>query len=359
MQFVREEIRRMKAYEPGKSEDYVKRKYGLSRVVKLASNENPYGVSPKAIESLRKFNSELLSKYPETFPPQLLEAIESYIGWPKDMVVVGAGLDGVLETIFRLFINRGDSVLLPIPTYPYYHTVIQVFGAKGVFVERNEEFRIDVDRIITTAKREKPKLIIVCSPNNPTGLAEREEDVRALIESCNCPVFIDEAYGEFADYDGVSLKHLFDYENVIIGRTMSKAFGLANLRIGYAVMSEELRKEYLKATTPFPVSTLSANAAAKALEDKEFLHYVLKKNAEERERLIKELGKYFKVYRSNANFVFADVGNAPEFVESLMKMGVIVRDCSKFYGCCRGHVRITVGRKEENDLLISAVSKLR
>jgi len=358
---VRECIRRMKPYVPGKSVEYVRRKYGLDRVVKLASNENPYGPSPRAVDALKNVDSGKLSVYPETFPSELLSAIEEHTGWEKERVVVGAGLDGVLETLFRLLIDPGDSVLLPLPTYPYYHTVINVFDARGVFTGRKKDFSINVNEIVEAYEREKPKLIVICSPNNPTGNAEDEKKVREVVEACEkSVVFIDEAYGEFADFEKKFMKSLHDYENVVIGRTLSKAFGLANLRVGYAVMSEELRKEYLKATTPFPVSTLSALAASAALRDKEYLNFVLKSVAEERNRLRRELEKRgIKVYDSSANFLFVDVhGKAENFVEELMKRGVIVRDCSSFPGCSDSNVRITVGKREDNDLLIKAVEEV-
>ncbi len=356
---VRESIRRMKPYEPGKSVEYVKKKYGLERVIKLASNENPYGPSAKAVEALKSVSARELSVYPETFPSELLSAVEFHTGWERERVVVGAGLDGVLETVFRLLVSEGDGVLLPVPTYPYYHTIAEVFGAKKIFVRRNDDFSINADSIIDAVKRERPKLVILCSPNNPTGNAEKEESVRAVVEECNCYVFIDEAYGEFADYENKSLKHMCDYENAIVGRTLSKAFGLANLRVGYAVMSEELRKEYLKATTPFPVSTLSARAASAALMDRKHLKFVLENNYSERMRLASALKKLgLKVYDSVSNFLFVETPfNSSEFVEELMKRGVIVRDCSKFYGCTNS-VRISVGRREENDFLIEALEDL-
>ena len=355
---VRECIKRMKPYVPGKSVEYVRKKYGVERVVKLASNENPYGPSPKAVNALKSVEAEKLSVYPETFPSELLSAIEEHTGWERERVVTGAGLDGVMETLFRLLVDPGDKVLLPLPTYPYYHTVIDVFGARSVFTGRKEDYSIDVNNLIEAYRKEKPKLIIICSPNNPTGNAEDEKKVREVIEACEkSVVFIDEAYGEFADFEKKSLKKLHSYENVVIGRTLSKAFGLANLRVGYAVMSEELRREYLKATTPFPVSTPSALAASAALRDREYLNFVLRSTAEERKRLQKELEKLgIKVYDSSANFLFVDVHcNAKNFVEELMKRGVIVRDCSGFPGCGIGNVRITVGKREDNDFLIKAV----
>ena len=356
--FVRENIRKMSPYIPGKSIKYVRETYGVEKIVKLASNENPFGPSPKAVEALKNVSPGELSIYPETFPSELLSAIEFHTGWEPTRVVVGAGLDGVMETLFRIVIDPGDSVILPIPTYPYYHTLLSVFGAKGIFVERNDDFSIDTDRILEACEKEKPKILMLCSPNNPTGNVEKEKTVREIAENCNCLIFIDEAYGEFAEYEGKSLKKFADYENVIIGRTLSKAFGLANLRVGYAVMSEELKREYEKATTPFPISTPAALAASAALRDVDYLNFVLKNIAEERKRLVKELRSTgLMVYDSCSNFLFVKVPNASAFVEKLMRRGIIIRDCSKFIGC-KSHVRISVGKKDENDLLIETVREV-
>ncbi len=361
LDLVRQSIRRMEPYKPGKSVEYVKRKYGLERVVKLASNENPYGPSPKAIEALKSVDPFKLSVYPETFPQQLLEAIEEHTDWDKERVVIGAGLDGVLETTFRMLVSEGDAVLLPTPTYPYYHTIMSVFGARGIFVKRKEDFSIDVDGVQEMVDRERPKLVIICSPNNPTGNAERMEDVRAVVEFCEgkSVVFVDEAYGEFADYEGKSLKSL-EGENLIIGRTLSKAFALASLRVGYAVMSEELREEYLKATTPFPVTTPSCLAASEAMRDREHLNSVVESIVRERERIARELGRTgLKVYDSSANFLLVEAPvKAQLFVEELMKRGVIVRDCSSFYGCRDNQVRISVGREEDNDFMLEVVEEV-
>ncbi len=357
-ELIRPCIRNMEPYRPGKSVDYVKKKYGLKKVVKLASNENPYGPSPRAIEAIRKIDPSSLSVYPETFPEVLLEAIQEHTGWDKERIVIGAGLDGVLETVFRMLAGEGDSVLLPVPTYPYYHTILNVFGCRGVFVNRKDDFSIDVEKIFEAVDRERPKLIMICSPNNPTGNAERVEDVRAVVEYCEgkSVVFIDEAYGEFAEFEGKAMKGI-EGENVIVGRTLSKAFALASLRVGYALMDDVLREEYLKATTPFPVTLPSCLAASEALKDKEHLNFVVRSIVEERRRVTEELRKLgLKVYDSQSNFVFVLTPvKAGEFVEELMKRGVIVRDCSSFYGCGENSVRISIGRREDNDFMLDAV----
>ncbi|RLI79029.1 histidinol-phosphate transaminase [Archaeoglobales archaeon] len=341
-------------YVAGKSIEEVKQKYRLNRVVKLASNENPYGASKKAIKAFREFGDFHI--YPKTDFVELREKIAEYVEVNADRIVLGAGMDGVLENIFKMFLNAGDEVIISIPSFPYYHTLTKIHCAKDVQVNRGEDFTMNVDAVLDKTN-EKTKIIIVCSPNNPTGNVESREDIKRLIEETDALVFIDEAYVEFSDND---LMDLVDYENIVVARTFSKAFALANLRIGYAVMHEDLRKEYMKVSTPFPLSTSAVNAAIAALDDLEYTKRCIKLIVEERERLMKELSKFFKVYPSQANFLFVKSGvKAKTIAEELMKRGVIVRDCSNFIGCDEYSLRISVGRKEDNDFLLEALDDLK
>ncbi len=294
--------------------------------------------------------------YPKTDFAELREKIADYIKIDAERIVLGAGMDGVLENIFKMFLNAGDEVIVSTPSFPYYHILTRSYCARDVQVSRKEDFTMDVDAIIEKTN-EKTKIIIVCSPNNPTGNAESKEDVKRLIEGTNALIFIDEAYAEFSD---TNLIDLVDYENVVVARTFSKAFALANLRIGYAVMHEELRKEYMKLSTPFPLSTPAVNAAIAALDDIEYTKRCIKLIVEERERLKKELERFFKVYPSQANFLFVKSKVKSRIVvEELMKKGVIIRDCSNFIGCDEYSMRISVGTREENDFLLDALEELR
>ena len=348
---LRENVKRIPEYVPGKSIDEVKRLFGLKKVVKLASNENPYGASPKALEVLRKFDR--LHIYPSPGEvEELTERISEYIGVEKERIVIGAGIDGILENIFKMFIDPLDEVVIPIPSFPYYHTLASVMNAKEIRVKRRGDFRIDEESVINHIT-DRTKIIIVCSPNNPTGNVEDANAVRAIVESCNALVFIDEAYAEFASRDLVELS---EYENVVVARTFSKAFGLANLRIGYAVMSAELKRAYMKVTTPFPVSSIAILAAIASLEDLNHMKSCVEKIRTERARLYSELKSRVRVYPSEANFLFFESHmKSSELVEELMKRGVIVRDCSRFVGCSPFSIRVSVGKREENDEFLRAL----
>ncbi|OYT34384.1 histidinol-phosphate transaminase [Archaeoglobales archaeon ex4484_92] len=334
-------------YVPGKSVDEVKRKYGLEKVVKLASNENPYGPSPKAIEAIKNFKD--LHVYPNPDYNSLREAISEFTGWETRRIVVGAGIDGILETIFRLVFEPGDEVVIPIPTFPYYHILAKSNCVREVLVRRNEWFESD-ERVLD-AIGDKTKLVIFCNPNNPTGNLESEEIIKSVIESSNCLVFIDEAYIEFSD-----LRYDFDGENVIVARTFSKAFGLANLRVGYARLPDWMVEYYRKASTPFPISTLAEIAAIEALRDVDWLEFCLERIKRERGRVYREIKKLAKVYPSQANFIFFD-SPIENLSDELLVRGVIVRDCKGFVGC-GNQIRVSIGRKEENDFFIETLKEV-
>jgi len=332
------------AYVAGKSIEEVKELYSLEKVVKLASNENPYGASPKALEVLRSFTD--LHRYPNPEYRELREKLSDYTGWKSENIVVGAGIDGIMETLFKILIDEGDEVLIPVPTFQYYSILARLHCAKEVKVQRDRNFRIPEQ--VFEHLSEKTKLVIIPFPNNPTGNTENPKLVKEIAESTKGIVFVDEAYVEFADS-----KLDLEFENVIVARTMSKAFGLANLRIGYAKLPDWLVNYYRSASTPFPVSTLAEKVAIASLEDLEWMKTCVEKIKAERERLFRELKKFVEVYPSEANFLFFRAREG--LAEELMKRGVIIRDCKSFG--ISGY-RVTVGKREENDFFLEKLGEV-
>lgn len=332
------------AYLPGKNIEEVKEAYGLEKVVKLASNENPYGASPRALEVVRNFTD--LHRYPNPEYRELREKLEEYTGWEAERIVIGAGIDGILETIFKIFIDEGDEVVIPMPTFQYYGILARLHCAREVLVQREENFQIP-ERIFEFLNS-KTKLVIIPFPNNPTGNTENLKLIREIADSTRAMVVIDEAYVEFADS-----RVEIDQENVVIARTMSKAFGLANLRIGYARVPEWLVKYYKSASTPFPVSTLAEKTAIASLEDLEWMKDCVEKIKRERERLFKELRTLTVAYPSQANFIFFKSKDG--LAEELLKKGVIIRDCKSFG--VSGY-RVTVGKPEENEFFLDKLKEV-
>ncbi|MET1124024.1 MAG: histidinol-phosphate transaminase [Archaeoglobaceae archaeon] len=325
------ECAEIEGYVPGTSLKEVALKHA-GKVVNLASNENPYGASPKALEAFRNFTE--LHRYPDPRYAELREKIADYTGWDFEEIVVAAGIDGVLETIFRFAVAEGDEVLLAPPTFSYYRILAKLSCARIVEAKRNENFEVvNASELVSG----KTRLAIFCSPNNPTGNLENFEEVRAVAESIKGLVVVDEAYVEFAD------RSFEPTENVVIARTFSKAFGLANLRVGYARLPAEVAETFRKVSSPFPISTASERAAIAALEDVEWMKSCVEKIKRGRERLYRFLSKKFVTWRSQANFVLFRGFEGLDI--ELAKRGVLIRECSSF-GLPQ-HYRVTVGREEE------------
>lgn len=293
---MRSSLMEIEDYQPGKL---------VKGAIKLSSNENPLGPSPKVVKEIVKSLEEgelNLSLYPwERNEKELRDEISRYVGASarigKENIVIGAGVDGVLDTLVKIFIETGDEALIPIPTFSLYESLVKIAGGMPEYMKRKSgEYSIPLDELIS-ACNEKTKMVFISSPNNPTGNCIPEGEMRAIIESVpKAMVVIDEAYVEFADS---SLVHLVkEYENVLVLRTFSKAFGLAGLRVGYAVIPEWLASAYKKVSIPFCVNSIAIKAAIVALRDKEHLLKSVKLVRHEREFLLENLQRFLKVYPS-------------------------------------------------------------
>ncbi|AIY90705.1 histidinol-phosphate transaminase [Geoglobus acetivorans] len=344
---MRSDIDRIPEYVPGKSIEEIKKKYGLKRIIKLASNENPYGFSPLVAEILK--NPYRLNVYPPSDPEELRERISEYIGYEPEMIALSAGMDGVLESVFKMLIDPGDGVCYAPPTFPYYSILARIYRADEIRLKRDANYRM--------AEYVKgAKLTIICTPNNPTGNSEDFDFVREVIESVRGYVFIDEAYAEFAERDMLKLA---EYENVIIGRTFSKAFGLANLRVGYGIMHPSLRKAFMKVNPPFSLSSIAISAALAALEDTEWMKETVRKIIYGRGWLYSELKKIARPVKSDANFIFFETDiSSRDLAERLERRGVIVRSLRNFDGAGENAVRVSVGTEEQNRIFVDALREV-
>ncbi|MDO9517939.1 MAG: histidinol-phosphate transaminase [Methanosarcinaceae archaeon] len=351
LDLIKEEIFDIKKYVPGKSIDNIACAYGLDpdSIIKLGSNENPLGPSPMAVEALIKHASQV-SVYPSADASELVDALSGYTGFPANNIVAsGPGMDGLIDGLMRLIIARGDEVIIPTPTFSYYEIAARANGAVPVFIKRDENYAVDVEAIME-AVSSRTKVIFLCSPNNPSGNLVPEEDVRAIAESTQGLVFVDEAYVEFADN---SLAHLVsEYDNIIVGRTFSKAFGLAGLRIGYGIMPQWLKSEYMRVATPFNVSGSAIVAGVAALSDVEHLEKSIEVARHGREYLKEYIP--FEVHDSQANFVMVNVAphKAKDVCNGLLEKGIIVRDCSSFRDAGESLVRVTVGTRWQNEMVV-------
>lgn len=310
------------------------------KITVLSRNENPYGPSPRVWDALKGVP---LQSYPDS--RNFIEALSDYACHPPEEIVVGAGMDEVISNMARLFLGPGDEALIPIPTYTYYALVVRLCGAEPVYRRRLESF--DVDPRIS---EENAKMVFLCSPNNPTGNALSEKDLRTIAESTEGIVFLDEAYAEFAESSLLEL--VDDYDNLIVGRTLSKAFGLAGLRLGYAVAPQWIAEQYRRVAPLFSISTLSLAAGEAGLRDLEYMRQTVQKIISERDRM---RGHLRGAHSSQGNFLYIETEERSNIVaEELLRRGIVVRDCSIFPGAGAHCLRVSVGRPEQNDLFLEA-----
>jgi len=282
----------------------------------------------------------------------LVSALKAHYG--DYTFVAGVGMDGVIETLMRTLVDPNDTVVISTPTFSFYGLAAQAQGAKVVPVPRRADFSVDTDALITAAK--DAKIVVLCTPNNPTGNATGIEDVKKVLEGISGVLFLDNAYVEFSDIDYLPL--LKKYENLVIGRTFSKVHSLAGLRIGYAFTPRWLPPWYQRAGTPFTVNSVSMAAAAAALSDTAHAERYIAQVKRWRKRFADQV-KY-PVLPSDANFVMVDVAphRSDEMVEALARKGVVVRSCRSFAGLDDHYIRVSVGEDWENERFVQEINAL-
>ena len=338
-------------YQFAKKTSDIAREYGISRVARLASNENPHLPAPDVLAAAQKA-LEHVNRYPDERVDVLVKALKIYYGDYR--FVTGVGMDGVIETLTRTLVEPQETVAISTPTFSFYGLAAQAQGAQIITVPRNEDFSVDADALGRAGKT--AKITILCSPNNPTGNATPVEDVRQVLETIGGVLFLDNAYVEFSDYDYLPL--IKKYDNLIIGRTFSKAHALAGLRIGYAFVPAWLAPFYLRAGTPFTMNSVSCAAAAAALSGTEQAGRYIAQVKRWRKQYFSRV-KY-PVLPSDANFVMVDVSPhaSDEMVEILARRGVLVRSCRSFSGLPDHYIRVSIGEDWENELFILEINSL-
>jgi histidinol-phosphate aminotransferase len=330
----------------------IAREYGITRIARLASNENPDPPSPIAIEqgiaALREAN-----RYPDERVRVFVDALRQYHG-EEYHFVTGVGMDGVIETLIRVLVEPGERVTVSTPTFSFYRLSALAQGAEVHCVIRDDDFSVDPDALVAGSRG--AKVTFLCSPNNPTGNATPIEVVKEILSGIGGVLFLDNAYVDFADYDYRPL--MKKYQNLIIGRTMSKIHSLAGLRIGYAFVPAWFEPYYIRASTPFTVNMISSAAAAGALGDRNHARIAVERVRRWRERMTREV-KY-PVLPSEANFVMVDVSpvSGDEMAERLAQKGVIVRSCESFPGLAPHYIRVSIGEDWENKMFIDAINQL-
>lgn len=339
-------------YRFAKKATDIARELGLSKIARLASNENPEPPNPLAIAAVEAAIREG-NRYPDEKTGALVTALENLYGKNR-CFVTGVGMDGVIETLIRVLVDPGDRVVISTPTFSFYRLAAEAQGARVDSVLRNGDFTLDPEALLAASKG--AKLTFLCSPNNPTGNASAVDVVQDILERMDGILFLDNAYVEFSGIDYLPL--LDTYDNLVIGRTMSKAYSLAGLRVGYAFVPAWLKPFYLRASTPFTLNLVSMMAAAAALGDQDHVERIIRRVWVWRERFTRDVK--FPVYPSDANFMMVDVAprTGDEMVELLAAQGVIVRSCDSFTGIEPRYIRVSIGEDWENEMFITAINQL-
>jgi histidinol-phosphate aminotransferase len=328
--------------------------------VKLNQNENPWD-APLAIkeETQKRIASRPWSRYPEFSPAALHERLAQFSGWRADGILAGNGSNELIQALLMVTIGPGKRVLISEPTFALYRQITTVLGGEVISAPLNEELQYDGARLLEAVRANDPDLIIICSPNNPTGCLLATTDLQSLLESTRGLVAVDEAYFEFSRQSVVPL--LEKHANLVVLRTFSKAMALAGLRVGYLLAAPELVREIAKAVLPYNLNALSQIAAEVALEMYESsLRPLVEEIILERDRLFGELSLIdgLNPVRSSANFMVVRSAKDPRKVfEQLLQKEILIRDVSS-YPMLRDFFRASVGQPNENEMLIQALREI-
>jgi len=355
-------LKDIKVYQPGKPIEEVQRELGLKEVIKLASNENPFGCSLFVKKALEE---EVLhiNRYPDGGAFYLRNALSKFLEVSPDQLIFGNGSNEILDMIARVFLTDGEALMFE-GSFVVYEIVTKLAGGSVRKVPLEGDFSRDLSKLLDFVSDET-KVIFIDNPCNPTGFANKKEEfdefVKALPE--NILLVLDEAYFEYAKGHGVpdGLNYVnpinphIPRKNIIVLRTFSKAYGLAGLRIGYGIARKDIIQILEKVRQPFNTNLLAQRAAVEALKDQEFVKFSVEENEKGKNQIYEGLerkGIYF--VPSYGNFIMFKVDNAESVYKELMKKGIIVRPAFGF----PEFLRVSVGTKEENDKFLNALNKV-
>ncbi len=349
----------IKVYEAGKPIELVVREYGIDAkdVIKLASNENPLGCSPKVSQKICEVSTKA-SLYPDDSMFELKEELSNRFNVNSKEIIVGAGSDQILEFISHVKLDRSSTILTSAVTFAMYEIYAKSFGASII---KTNSYRHIVDEFKEAINKHSPDIVYICTPNNPTGDATSRADVLEIINATpkESLVVVDCAYMEYIEDSNYKLepKDFIDFSNVIYLGTFSKAYGLGGMRVGYGIANKTLIDTLYKVRPPFNISTISLAAAIEATKDIEFVTKSINLNKEQMSRYIDfAVVNNIEYIPSATNFItyLFKEKNSSKIASSLMKKGIIVRDLAS-YGL--NAIRVTIGLEDQNSRLLSELSK--
>jgi histidinol-phosphate aminotransferase len=356
---VRSGVLSITAWPTGKPIEEIQTELGLESLALMATNENPLGPSPKAVEAI-KAESGKVNRYPQGPCTYLKRKVTASLGIDERMIVFSNGADNCLRIIGCTFLNTGDEVIVAHPTFPVYGIVAGVMGAVPVEVplkNHTHDLAAMAERIGA-----KTKLVFVCNPNNPTGTIVGRKQLDAFVKALpdHVVLILDEAYFEFVEAEDYpnALDYIREGRNVVSLRTFSKLYGIAGLRIGYILACPELTAVMERVREPFPVSRVAEAAALAAVDDEEFKKRVLANNEESKRFFYQSFDKLGLSYaKTHTNFMFVDIGiDAKEASRALLERGYLIRPGTPWRH--PSFLRITFGTMEENRGFVSALSEV-
>ena len=351
---VCESILSLTPYQGGRPISEIQREYGLSNVIKLASNENPLGVSKKVQEAIKSAVTQI-GRYPDGNGYYLKDALAKKLSVSAKSITLGNGSNDILELIPRAYVcSKDDEVIFSQYAFVVYPLVTKAIGAKAIVTPAND-FGHDLNAMYE-AITDKTKVIFIANPNNPTGTLLSNEEIYNFLKKVSNEIIVvlDQAYIEYLDVEDVYIDWLKDFPNLVITRSFSKAYGLAGLRVGYSISSEEIADYLNRIRQPFNVNLIAQEAAIAALSDADFLAESVKVNSDgllQLEEGFRNLG--LKFIKSHANFISVKVSNSMELNQKLLEKGIIVRPVEM-----KDYLRISVGTYAENAKFLEVLKEI-
>lgn len=352
-------IRKIPPYVAGTSKDSITKRYGIIDPIKLASNENPLGASPKAIEAMEAAGSRM-HLYPDPDATDLKAAAASYFRCRPEQIITGNGSDEIIDLLCRAYLEPGNEVIIPECTFSYYRIASLVCGAQ-ILTTAMKDFTIDVDDILKKVSA-ATKMIFIANPNNPTGTCLTRDEVMKLVSGIPAETLLvmDEAYAAFVRQENFmsAVNLINDHANIAAIYTLSKSHGLAGVRVGFCLAGESIIETLSRIKPPFNMNILALKGGEAALKDTDFLNKTLETNRQGLDSLYNRIGKLgLTCIPSQTNFVLIRIGEHAERVyEDLLKKGIITRSMKSFG--LGEYLRVTIGLPRENDAFISALEEV-
>lgn len=354
---VRPEITRLKAYEWELSTQQLAEAVGLEpwQIKRFDTNTSPYTLKTIMEDLAQEFPSMPVNEYPDTSYANLTQLAASYTKTDEEMIVIGAGADECIDITAKTFLGRETEAIIPFPTYSMFRIVSEIMGATVQGVIRQDDFSVDIDAVLNKIN-EKTRMIFLCNPNNPTANTTPRKDIERLLEQAQCMIFIDEAYFEFSGESAVDLT--YEFENLIVLRTLSKAFCMAAMRVAYLVANRHTVQTLHKVRPPNSVCSFSVRMAEAALTHQTMIKKIVKSILQERVRFQAELDRFEEIstFPSDTNFLLVRSHKIPasDIYQNLLRKGLVTRNVSNL-PLLENCLRITVRTREDDNLLLKSL----